>query len=344
MRVVLAYFFTGFGLLFLLQAIYAQRFGGDFSVLLHVEETSLLRPFIEKDLDGHLTIGTRHDGQVNYAIARRPLGDPEIHPLIAPAGFRYRRWLYPLLAGGFGTFSPTATLWGLILLASGGAGAATAALGLLAERYGLSPLVVLTVLCHPGVWVACQILTGDTVALALALWGVVAWLEARTAATFVLFALAGLTKEVYLFVPFGLMLHELTARRFRDALVLALTPVPILAWATSFALRFPDPGSFTAWGDLALPFVGLWRAVQVWNQTSTEAIAYNLVAIVGVILCAWTAIAGRPRVLRFLAWPWVILAIVVSEWIWSRGSDSVRGLLPVWIIGGVQLAARFRRP
>ena len=263
MRVVLAYFVTGFGLLFLLQTIYAQRFGGDFSVLLHVEETSLLRPFISKDLEGHLTIGTRHDGQVNYAIARRPLGDPEIHPLIAPAGFRYRRWLYPLLAGGLGTFSPTATLWGLILLASGGAGAATAALGLLAERYGLSPLVVLTVLCHPGVWVACQILTGDTVALALALWGVVAWLEARTAATFVLFALAGLTKEVYLFVPFGLMLHELAARRFRDALVLALTPLPILAWATSFALRFPDPGTFTAWGDLALPFVGLWRAVQV---------------------------------------------------------------------------------
>ena len=57
MRVVLAYFVTGFGLLFLLQTIYAQRFGGDFSVLLHVEETSLLRPFIEKHAPSSSTGG-----------------------------------------------------------------------------------------------------------------------------------------------------------------------------------------------------------------------------------------------------------------------------------------------
>ena len=103
------------------------------------------------------------------------------------------------------------------------------------------------------------------------------------------------------------------------------------------------PGSFSAWGDMALPFVGIVRAVQVWNQTSAEAIAYNLTAVMGVVLCGWAAFAARVPLIRYMAWPWLVLAIILSEWIWSRGSDSIRGLLPVWIIGGFHLATRFRR-
>jgi hypothetical protein len=339
---VTAYFATGFFLLFTLQWIYAQRFGGDVSRLLHVEPTSELRPFIEKDL-GAVVLGTRNDGQVNYAVARRPFGDPAVHDRFAPAGLRYRRWLYSLLAGGFGTFAPRTTLWGLILLASAGAGAATAALGLLAERYGLTPLVVLTVLGNPGVWVSCQILTGDTVALALALWGVVAWIEARAVAAWILFALMGLTKEVYLLVPAGLVLHELWGRRPRTAAFFALTPVPLVIWAASFAIRFPETGSFSAWGNLALPFAGLVTGMQYWPQNDGEGFALAVASLVGVLLCLGTALTARLPLLRFLSWPWVGLAIGVSDWIWARGPTAIRGFLPVFVLVGLHLAVRFRR-
>jgi hypothetical protein len=91
--------------------------------LLRVGSTNPLRQQIEREL-GPITspdaIG--HDGQLYYLIARDPFASGGTVAALAsfdvnPPRYRYRRILFPLVAGGLGRFSPRTTLFGMIILA-----------------------------------------------------------------------------------------------------------------------------------------------------------------------------------------------------------------------------------
>src|SRR5690242_11704708 len=103
---LLGWFLAGCGLVLALQTFFVRQHGGDWAVLLHVGADKPHRAFIEEEL-GPIVCpdALGHDGQVNYLIARNPFYRHDSRAIVneydAPP-YRYRRILYPLLAGGFG--------------------------------------------------------------------------------------------------------------------------------------------------------------------------------------------------------------------------------------------------
>ena len=143
---------------------------------LRVGSRNPLRHQIEREL-GPITVATPtgHDGQLYYLIARDPFGrGPTVDALIQfdTPRYRYRRILFPLLAGGFGQFSPRTTLLGMITCTI--LGMALTAIGIadLAFMLRIRGESVLLATFNLGAIVSVMLLTVDVMALGLSLIGV----------------------------------------------------------------------------------------------------------------------------------------------------------------------------
>ena len=81
-----------------------------------------------------------HDGRFFFVQGNDPwVLEPEVNAVVLDRPlYRSQRMFYPLLAGGFGLFSPEGVVWGLLVVNVIAMGLGTWAVAVLAVEMGLS--------------------------------------------------------------------------------------------------------------------------------------------------------------------------------------------------------------
>lgn len=320
----------------LIQGMSAQSLGG-WSGLLAVGEDDPSRSFIAEELgEPPVWRGGGHDGKHAYMIARDPFARSRVLPeLMDDPAYRYRRYLYPLLAGGFGTAPPAVALAGLTLLnAIGVALAAWAALRLTRSFNGRRYAGVAAI-ANPGLVLGLTISTPDALAAGLALAATAVAVRRPSWPGAVLFAAAAATKETYLLAAIGMGVYLLAARDVRGSIrVVAPATGTVLALFAAARIRF---GTGEVDGiALDWPFAGLVRAaVDSWF---TGDLLLGLVGGVFILATPVVLWVVRDRLLLCLAAPWMLLAVVSSHVVWQ--GDASRAFAPLWILAAVGVCAR----
>lgn len=309
---------------------------GSWRSLLHVGSRNPLRHKIESEL-GPLSTGdaTGHDGQLYYLVARDPLGTGETPHALAEFDdngprYRYRRILFPLLAGGFGQLGARATLGGMIVWLAVAMGLATVAIADLSFQLNVrKPVLVAAV--NTGALVSLLLLTADAMALALALAGISLALRSKTGCAVAAFALAAMTKEVYVLVPWALAAWTWTERQRAASLALAVLPVvPVAAWSGWVAMSLPSAA--TAVENLGVPLVGLFEAISFWVRQERNPVELFLATFTGLTFVTASVMlaVGRSSVLRWLVAPWVTLGCFSTLEVWGKPNNAARVFAILW--------------
>jgi hypothetical protein len=349
------FFWFLLGLLFagVSQYRYAFHYGTDWSRLLHVDPDTPIGQTIVTDFgDDSISTSNAHDGMSSYLIARDPFGragllqswrtsEPD-----GGAGYRYRRILYSFLAGGGGSFSPRATLWGLIVLASIGFGMATAALFWIIRYCQLPIWVILGVFTNPGLIVSVSILSADSLAFGLSGIGICLYLASRHRQAALCFAGALLCKDQYWLIPVGIALYEFSRGSGRRGVLMFVLPVlPLVVWCGWLYLGLGLSDSFSPHGNFTLPLKGILSFMPLLLEP--EALDRGTpAAMICTLLLGFLLVSRRiSGPYRFLLAPWLLLACVLSTWVWRPTSDAARTLAPIWTLVFVGVAiVSSRRP
>lgn len=310
---------------------------GDWTALLRVGSANPLLPRIEAELGPvALLDALGHDGQLYYLIARDPFGTRDSAEAIAKLddngpSYRYRRILFPLLAGGFGQLGGRATLYAMMTLLALATGLATVALADLAFQLNLKGGAVIVAAVNPGLLVSLMLLTADAMALGLALAGIALAMRTRTGGAVTTFALAALAKEMYLLVPLGVAAWALQRGHWRTAVAFAVAPaLPILAWTTWVSWSLPVSGDVVR--NFGIPLGGILSAVPIWlhsppdlSELCLATFAVVIIALAGVALAL-----GRNRLLRWVAAPWFALACCSTVRHWEQPNNAARAFAILW--------------
>jgi hypothetical protein len=324
------WFLLGAALTASFQLLFVSRYKGDWSVLLHVGSLKPHRAFIENELGPVKCLDDLgHDGQVNYLIARDPFNLRHTNTVMGPwdnPPYRFRRILYPLLAGGFGLFGPRAAVYGLALWLVIGAGLIAAASASLSASWELPGSVLLLALLNPGTYLSAQVLTNDVLATGLALSGLALWVRGREFAAVLLLAAAVLTRETSILVSLSLALTVARQRGIRAALALALAAaLPCVCWSLWVKWTIPGTDGFE---NLGPPFVGLFRSIFLWKDPT--AVVFGMLAIALIMGSLWIALAVDNLFVRVSCLAWVCLAAVMSVEVWDHPGNVLRALSPLW--------------
>jgi hypothetical protein len=304
------------------------RFYGDWSGLLAVGETSVMRPAIEQHLPGLVvTAGGGHDGQRTYLVAMDPWAT-WAHVVIPDPAFRYRRILLPALASGLGLINGRPLLWLLTSLNALSFAAAAAIAALMARLRSLAFWAPLAVVLNIGIWLSLQVTSPDALAFAFALAGLLAGIGGRNVLAIGLLALAALSKETYALVPMSMAAYLwIREDQPRRAIAYASSVTPVGLWSVFLAVRMPNP--FETADTLTWPFFGIFHGAQSWALNDTRDIAFLFLTGAAVVL-SFVVIGKRPRSLwSWLIIPWLILASISSHWVWGFGNNPVRVFLPI---------------
>ena len=289
---------------------------------------------------------TGHDGQLFYLIARDPFNRHHTDAILAydNPSYRYRRILFPLLAGGFGQFGPRATLWGMILLSAVGFGLAAAATVELCSRWQLPRVTALAASFNLGLMMSLIILVCDALALGLSLLAVALWYRGYAKTTYLLLALAVLTKEYYALFAIALALASWAQRRRLRAVALAVLPaLPMLAWLAF--VRHAVPGGDNSMERFSLPLAGIAQSIPYWLRTDADFVVF------GVFALGLTAAAGlllfrvRDPFLRWSCLLWSLMGLFASMLVWGPSNNILRCLAPLWtlVLLGASRAVRVSR-
>jgi hypothetical protein len=245
--------------------------------------------------------------------------------------YRYRRILFPLLAGGFGQLGGPATVVGMVVWLSIAMGLATSAIADLCFQLRRRGATVLAAILNPGVLASLLLLVGEALGMALSLVGTALLLRSRTGLAVAALALATLTKETYLLVAVSLGAWLWRRRRRGHAVLLFGVPAATLViWSTWVALTIPHaPGGI--W-NVGLPFVGLAQAIPFWMRSERNVLELLFIgcAVIMFAVAAWMAIAGRNQLLRCLAAPWLGLACVATLAVWGKPNNICRAFAILW--------------
>jgi hypothetical protein len=324
------WFLLGAALAAAFQIYFVSRYGGDWSVLLHVGALKPHRAFIENELGPVKCLDDLgHDGQVNYLIARDPFNLRHTNTVLGPwdnPPYRFRRILYPLLAGGFGLCDPRTAVYGLALWLVIGAGLIAAASASLSASWELPGSVLLLALLNPGTYLSAQVLTNDVLATGLALSGLALWLRGREFAAVLLLAAAVLTRETSVLVSLSLALAVARQRGIRAAVALALaTALPCVCWSLWVQWTIPGTDGFE---NLGPPFVGLVRSLFLWKDPA--AAVFGMLAIALLAGSLWIAWEADNLLVRVSCLAWVCLAAFMSVEVWDHPGNVLRALSPLW--------------
>jgi hypothetical protein len=278
-----------------------------------------------------------HDGQLYYLIARDPLARRQTPAVIASLDnngprYRYRRILFPVLAGGFGEFGGRTTLYAMIgwlALAMGLASVAIADLGFLMNVRGAWVLIAIV---NAGALASLLFLTPDMLALALGLAGVALTLRSRIVPAVLVFALAALTKEVYLLVPWALAIC-LWRRSVDRQAVLALAmvpPLPLALWSSWVTRVVPDVATTVA--NLGTPFNGFAQAVRYWVGVESNPVEIWLGAVISLTLVASIVALriGPSTPLRAIVVAWLALGCFATVQVWGKPNNAARVFAMLW--------------
>lgn len=336
-RYLLAWFVVGALMGAFVQWSQVRELGdGDVAALLSVGANSDTRRYFEDELGSiPLVPGGGHDGQSSYIVARDPWARGDAWRDLDHPGYRYRRIFYPAVSGGLGLLGPRATLYGLTLWAVVGLGMATAALADLVRRYGTGPWPVLGVIANPGLWLSVKLLTPDALALGLALTAVALWTRGRRGPALAFLATAALTKDAYLLFALGLAGWAWSEQSLRERLVLILGAViPLTVWGVWVSARLGE--GFAPRGNLSLPLAGLIDSARGWPSSGDMFL--SVFTILSLLAAGSAALFSRDRLLAWLSWPWVVLGLISSAWVWNLGNNSARAFAPALVVGALALS------
>ncbi len=333
---------VGLGAAAVMVVVLATRLGG-LSALLTVGERVPVRALIEEELPGVTVYAeTGHDGQFYYAIARDPLAAGPAPDLLALPTYRYVRIGYPLLAGGFGAFSPEVTVAGMLVLALAGFGITVVATYRLAWREDLPSWVAPLAAASLPALLSVRFLMADSLAMGLGLLGVLWFLEGRDRAAVVVLALAALTKETYLLLPLAMAASIASAdwrssHARRRALSYLLVPaLPLALWTGFVVMRL-------GWGNspnaLAWPFVGIVDSIARWDQAPGREVAFAVIALAALVAALVAVVLLRDRRWAWLVMPWVALLVISSDLVWAFGNNALRVAAPLWTFAVLGLGA-----
>lgn len=304
------------------------RFYGDWSGLLAVGETSVMRPAIEQHLPGLVvTAGGGHDGQRTYLVGMDPWAT-WAHLVIPDPAYRYRRILLPALASGLGLINGRPLLWLLTSLNALSFAAAAAIAALVARLRSLGFWAPLAVVLNFGVWLSLQVTSPDALAFAFALAGLLAAIGGRNVIAIGLLALAALSKETYALVPMSMAAYLWIGEdQPRRAVAYVSSVIPVGMWSVFLAVRMPNP--FETADSLTWPFVGILEGARSWALNDTRDIGF-LVLTGAAVVFSLVLVAKRPRSLwSWLIIPWLLLASISSHWVWGFGNNPVRVFFPI---------------
>lgn len=324
-----------------MQWVYASGSGG-WSALIGVGEEADVRPLVESDFGTvQLAPGLGHDGRYSYVVARdlrRQKG--WLEEMDVPA-VRYRRILYPALAGAFGTLGPKGTLAGLVGWSALGFGASAAAAFWLAGLLGARRWAVLGVLANFGFWHSFLISSPDALGFGLSLTGVALVLGQRHRPAVAALTAAVLAKDILILVPLGVALWLWFAgQRTRAAVSIAVPAATLGAWTLYTAGLFPESG--VGGNGLSAPFVGLPAAAPGWSIAEALFSVIIILSLITGPVLAWRA---RSPLLVWLAGPWLVLAAVSSDLVWHADAPRVFALAFVWaLLGAAVVASHRHRP
>jgi len=216
-----------------------------------------------------------YDGQFAYYIATE--GFNATPKLDQPPAFRYQRIVYPALSAVLALGQRALIPWTMLLINIVAHGMAAGILAyLLATRTRASPWWALVPALWVGTLMSIRLDLNEPLAIALSLLGVASYLQGRLTIGAILFALAGLTKDVGLVLAGGLFLYEISQRQWWRGIRLAFIAVlPFGAWLVFLRLwlgpwvntsldgipRLPSP----------IPFAGLVYA--------KNALEFGLIAV-----------------------------------------------------------------
>lgn len=211
--------------------------GGNVSALVRMDPlepmAAVARGF---DEDFVLLPEGHYDGVYAYTIAIDPIASGTHHDLIDYPAYRYGRAGYAWVSGFF-TFGRASalplTLVGLNLISLAIAGYAVSRLAVLFDWPALSGMAIAL---NPGILIGTTLDTSEPFSAALMAMGLLAWFHRRHVVAAALLALLCLVKELFIAVPIGLLIWELTrgdrawSTRRAEVLLLGSTLLPLGIW------------------------------------------------------------------------------------------------------------------
>jgi hypothetical protein len=323
---------VGFGLLVL-----AAIPGRNVQSLLRVGASNPMLERMQRDIPGLVpTDPTGHDGQLYYMVARDPLGRNHTAEAITSfdnngARYRYRRILYPVVAGGFGLFDGPSTLVGMVAVNVISLGLIAVAVADLAYQLRVAPGLVLLANFNAGSVISLLLLTADAPAMALGLAAIGLAHRNRGAMSIAACALAALTKEVYVLVGLSLALWHWRHGRTRTARGFGVIPLlPLLAWTS--LVQFFIPAGGNPGGNVGVPLVGVADAISVWINAERNRLelALAVIGLLTIVLAAIVSWSKRLPYMRLLMAPWIAVAAVSTLQVWGKPNNVVRAFSIVW--------------
>ena len=298
---------------------------GDLSALVGPGAAGPSLALLAREVPGLVVLpNAGHDGQQFYAIARKPFGPREMGRYLTTPSYRYRRILFPLLAGAVAPDGGRRLI--LAIAAIGVLSVALSAASLRALPGG-PPWLPLVVAVTPGVVASLMLGLSDTLALGLTLLAFAAAARRRWALVIAALVLAALAKETAILAAPALALTPGMPARARLAAVAAPAVVLIgwIAWVND-ALG----ATLSTASQFASPLSG-WA-----NSTdSAEGLVLALLLAATIAVGAWRA-RGAPHVRAYLVILLALMAVLAPDITesWVNTSRSVIAGMPLatWAI------------
>jgi hypothetical protein len=298
---------------------------GSTDALLGVGVDGGARPAVQQEIpDLHLVKDAGHDGQQYYVIARHPFDPQAAAPYLDRPEYRYRRILFPLLAGALAPDGGRRLIVAFAVVSLAGVALGAWALS---ELDGAPRWLPLSLAVTPAVITSLQLSLADSLATCIALAAVLAVQRRRLMLALIAVTLAALTRETFLIVPIGLAFAPSIPPRWR----LLLTTVPtgfVGAWSWWCARQVGAPLLGRGGDQLALPPSG-WVSPHV----GAGAIAIGSAAALLLGTAAWRSRKRAPHVAVVLGLQLLLLLCLadVVAFSWRNSLCTATPLLPLAI-------------
>ena len=244
--------------------------------------------------------GIGYDGQFSYALALDPIGAEESGALDKPA-YRYMRIVYPIAARLVAFGIPDLVPWSLLAVNVLAAGATAWLMAVLIGARAGAVWAVLALLLSINYLIGVRLDLNEPLALLMAIAGLWLHKQRRFGLAAAAFALAGLTKEVFLAFPLAVAIYEVTQRNLKTtAIILFGSFLPYIAWSSAVTQWLgTSPFSYSLSKPSLIPFAGLRHLWPFESQMMVViwAIGPAIALALGVV---WKSIRGSPSLAAWL--------------------------------------------
>jgi hypothetical protein len=253
-----------------------------------------------EDIPDTQTWGVGYDGRFAYALALDPLGAGEGEVLDKPA-YRYMRIAYPIAARIAALGIPDLIPWSLLAVNILVAGATAWLFADLIGRKAGAVLAVLALLLSINYLIGIRFDLNEPLALLAAIAGLWLHKQERYGLSAVAFALAGLTKEVFLVFPLAVAVYEMTQRNRKTAAIIFLGSfLPYFGWSAAITQWLgTSPFSYSLSKPSLIPFAGIRHLELLESQVMVMiwAIGPSILIAVAVI---WKSVRDSPSLAAWL--------------------------------------------